>query len=73
MNKVALQEWLKLPQSTKRNIFFEISEKMNLPDAAVVYYPPKAIVQFLTELLLLHSISIYTTFPIDKQLKGLLV
>ena len=35
MNKDALQEWLKLPEQNKRNIFGEIARKMKLPDAAI--------------------------------------
>ncbi len=35
MNKAALQEWFKLSEQNKRNIFGEIARKMNLPDAAV--------------------------------------
>ena len=35
MNETAIKEWLSLPESTKRNIFLEISKKMNLPAAAI--------------------------------------
>jgi len=35
MNKVAIQEWLKLTDDNRKNIFFEVAKKMNLPPAAV--------------------------------------
>lgn len=35
MNESALKEWFKLPDSTKQNIFVEISNKSGLPPAAV--------------------------------------
>jgi len=35
MNNEAFKEWLKLPDSTKRNIFLEVSKKIGLPEAAI--------------------------------------
>lgn len=35
MNDEALKEWLKLTDSTKRNIFLEVSKKIGLPEAAI--------------------------------------
>jgi hypothetical protein len=35
MNSEALQEWLKLSEENKRNIFREIANRMNLPSAAI--------------------------------------
>lgn len=35
MNKGALQEWFKLTEQNKRNIFGEIAKTMNLPTAAI--------------------------------------
>ena len=35
MNRVALQEWFKLTDENRRNIFSEIARKMNLPPAAI--------------------------------------
>lgn len=35
MNNEALKEWLKLTNSTKRNIFLEVSKKIGLPEAAI--------------------------------------
>jgi hypothetical protein len=35
MSEDVLKEWMKLTNSTKRNIFLEISKKMGLPEAAV--------------------------------------
>jgi hypothetical protein len=35
MNEVALKEWMKFPDSTKKNIFLEISKKIGLPEAAI--------------------------------------
>jgi len=35
MSEEVLKEWMKLTNSTKRNIFLEISKKMGLPEAAI--------------------------------------
>lgn len=35
MNKKAIQEWLRLSNQTKHNIFSEIANKLGLPDAAI--------------------------------------
>lgn len=35
MNKTTVEEWLKLSETNKRNIFIETSNKMNLPVAAI--------------------------------------